>query len=127
MTEESRFEDADGGPEGHSPPAPGQAGQATPRHDASSVGGGRDHARREPAPAFGVMLHLLGAVGLAFLSVLWAVLLLFGAVAASAARYLFAAAGFAAAVGWLVWLVHVTAGREGGEGDLGPGGHEDER
>jgi hypothetical protein len=78
--------------------------------------GGADRRREAEGhhelPALGVMLHLLGSVALGMASVVWAALLLFGAVGPTTVRFLFALAGFAAAVAWLVWLVRVTAGRE---------------
>lgn len=72
----------------------------------------RDTKGHDELPVFGVTLHLLGSVALGLASVVWAALLLFGAVEPTTVRYVFALAGFAAALAWLVWLVRVTAGRE---------------
>lgn len=87
---------------------------------------GRSPHSPEPVPAFGLMLHLLGAVALGFGALLWGALLLFGAVEGSWLRTSFAVAGALLAIAWVVWLFRVTIDREVGDDEpfrRPPGGH----
>lgn len=89
---------------------------------------GRSPHSPEPVPAFGLMLHLLGAVALGFGALVWGALLLFGAVEASWLRTSFAVAGVLLAVAWVVWLFRVTIDREVGDDEpfrRPPDGHGD--
>jgi hypothetical protein len=62
-------------------------------------------------PAFGIMLHLLGATALGFASLVWGALLLFGALDRTWPRASLALAGLLLAAAWTVWLFRVTMNR----------------
>lgn len=71
-----------------------------------------DAAVADEPPAFGVMLHLLGAVALAGAGFLWGLALLIGLAAGSGLRASFVLVGLGGGLLWLTWLIRRTASGE---------------